>query len=435
MRLRTLALPLLLVAVISASAYPQVGFKRERAIAMLEMVKSDLKNNYYDRNFHGVNIDAKFAEAKQRIQGVDSLNRAFGIIADTLDALQDSHTFFIPPPRPYKLDYGFRSAVIGDNCYVTQVRAETDAAKAGLKPGDMIVSINDHPALRSVFWKLEYYYYALSPQPELHLEIVSSDGTRRQLTVKAEVEQRKHSLNLQDLREIDAILDDPDVQRQARYAELGEDVLVVKLKSFLLDAGTIDTISSKANKERVVIFDLRENPGGSVDSLRELLRRLFEKDVLIDTRVTRGGQKTEMAKGFGGRAYQGKIIVLIDSHSASAAELFARVIQLNHRGTIVGDRSAGKVMEARVYTEQDGIDTFTIFGVSVTDANLLMSDGQSLENNGVVPDELMLPSGADLASGRDPVLAHAAELAGAKLTPEAAGKLLPFEWPKNPFAQ
>jgi len=49
-----------------------------------------------------------------------------------------------------------------------------------------------------------------------------------------------------------------------------------------------------------------------------------------------------------------------------------------------------------------------------------------------LPYEVMLPTGADLAAGRDPVLAHAADLAGVKLDPVAAGKLFPFEWQPLP---
>jgi C-terminal processing protease CtpA/Prc len=120
--------------------------------------------------------------------------------------------------------------------------------------------------------------------------------------------------------------------------------------------------------------------------------------------------------------------VLVDGGSASAAEILGRVVQLEHRGTVIGDRTAGAVMEARDYQDQQGADFKIFYGFSVTVADLIMSDGKSLEKTGVKPDEQVLPTGADLAAGRDPVLARAAELAGVKLDAVAAGKLFPFEW-------
>ena len=87
-------------------------------------------------------------------------------------------------------------------------------------------------------------------------------------------------------------------------------------------------------------------------------------------------------------------------------------------------------MEARHYDESLGMGISINYGVSITWANLLMSDGKSIEHVGVTPDELMLPTAQDLAAGRDPVMSHAVALAGAKLDPVAAGKLFPFEWPR-----
>jgi C-terminal processing protease CtpA/Prc len=60
-----------------------------------------------------------------------------------------------------------------------------------------------------------------------------------------------------------------------------------------------------------------------------------------------------------------------------------------------------------------------------------MTDGKSLEHVGVTPDELLLLTGADLAAGRDPLLARAVELAGARISSEAAANSFQFQWPKN----
>jgi C-terminal processing protease CtpA/Prc len=79
------------------------------------------------------------------------------------------------------------------------------------------------------------------------------------------------------------------------------------------------------------------------------------------------------------------------------------------------------------YFASSGVD----YGAEVTVANLIMTDGKSLEHHGVMPDEVALPQPGDLESERDPVLSQAAKELGVTISPEAAGKLFPYEWPKD----
>ena len=87
-------------------------------------------------------------------------------------------------------------------------------------------------------------------------------------------------------------------------------------------------------------------------------------------------------------------------------------------------------MESRFFPYKSGLDIVAFWGVSITDADLIMSDGKSLEKTGVTADETVLPTSADLAAKRDPVLARAAHLLGVKLDAAKAGLLFPIEWRK-----
>jgi carboxyl-terminal processing protease len=91
----------------------------------------------------------------------------------------------------------------------------------------------------------------------------------------------------------------------------------------------------------------------------------------------------------------------------------------------VGDRSAGAVMRTMAYDLVTGTSIVTLYGLSVTDADVIMPDGTRLEGRGVEPDSLVLPSAADLAAGRDPVPAMALTMAGYPTDAARAGALLP----------
>lgn len=426
-----LALALTFVSIIPKTLAQQMSsFDRDRAQGILQVVANDVKKHYYDPKFHGVDWDAKVAEAKEKIAKSDSFNRAMSSIAAMLDALNDSHTFFLPPEHSYTLSYGFEYQMVGDQCYITHVRPKSDAETKGVKPGDQLVALNGFNVNRDVLWKMQYVFSVLRPQPSLRLALQDESGAQRQVDVAAKVRQHKRITDLTNGDIFDLIRESENEEHlmRARYVEFGDQLLVLKVPEFFFTAEEVHSMIGKARKYPNLIIDLRGNPGGSVDTLKYLVGGVFDKEIKIADRVGRKETKPEVAKSWHD-PYAGKIAVLVDSRSASAAELFARLIQLEKRGIVIGDQSSGSVMESKHYAEQLGTDTVIFYGASITEWDLLMSDGKSLEHNGVTPDVVVLPGAHDLAIGRDPTLSYAAQNLGVKISSEVAGKAFPYEWP------
>lgn len=423
-----------MLAGISTAQQPISAFERGRAIDILQTVSNDVKKHYYDPKFHGVDFDAKVAEAKQQIEKSTSFNMAMSHIAALLDTLNDSHTFFLPPQHAYRHSYGLQYQIVGNRCFVTQVRPGSDAEKKLVKPGDEILGINGFQVTRDDLWKLQYIFTALRPQPSLRLALQDPTGAQRQVEIAAKIHEMKR---VTDLTGADGASDIWDLIRQsetdehlmrARQVEYGDQVTVLKVPEFSFSALEVASMMGKARKHQNLVLDLRGNPGGAVETLKYLVGGVFEKEIKIADRVGRKDSKPEIAKPLH-NPYLGKLVVLVDARSASCAEVFARIVQLEKRGVVMGDKTAGAVMEARHYDEQAGADTVVFYGASITEWDLVMSDGKSLEHAGVMPDELLLPSATALANGRDPVLAHAVQSLGVTISSEEAGKAFPYEWP------
>jgi C-terminal processing protease CtpA/Prc len=403
---------------------------------MLKMIRLDIEKHYYDPNFHGIDLRERFGQADERIKNAKSNSEIFGVIAQALLDFDDSHLFFIPPARVAKVEYGWQMQAIGDKCYVIAVKPGSDAEAKGLKPGDLILSIDGFPPTREVEWKIRYYYYTLRPKPGMRLVVQSPEGAPRQVDVIAKIQQGKKQMDLTgwgtggDIPNILIEAENEARLNRDRFFEK-DNVIIWKMPGFdIYDQNELANIMVRVKKHQALILDLRGNGGGLVVMLKRLIGYFFEQDIKVSELKYRKEVKTEVAESKGNSGFKGKLVVLIDSRSASASEIFARVIQLEKRGVVLGDRSAGAVMQSRQHGHQVGLETVSYYGASITNADVIMKDGKSIEHVGVTPDELLLPIAADLAANRDPVLSHAAELVGLKLDPVAAGKLFPIEWRK-----
>lgn len=397
---------------------------------ILHRVQEVVRGNYYDATFKGIDLKEHFKAVQAKVDAATSAEMAYALIAQSLIDFDDSHTYFIPPMRPVKFEYGWEMQMIGDDCFVVAVKPGSDAEVQGLKPGDQLVRLERFAPSRRDLWKLQYAYNVLAPRPAVRVVAQSPGGQPRELELKAKVTPGKRVIQLHlDLE--DGGLGDEYRQPMgsiSRAVLLG-DIAVWKLGAFAFEPREIDKLFDAVTKGATsLVIDMRGNPGGYVKTLEQLASRLLEQDVKLADLKGRRSMKPIAAKKRKS-PFTGKIVALVDARSASAAEILSRVLQLESRGTVIGDRSAGSVMQGiRLGGALEGVEGFIPFEVSVTNADLVMKDGKSLEHVGVVPDELLLPTAADLAAGRDPVLARAVTLLGGSLDPAAAGKLFPVEW-------
>ena len=112
-----------------------------------------------------------------------------------------------------------------------------------------------------------------------------------------------------------------------------------------------------------------------------------------------------LTEGLGLQKFHGRAVLLVNQHTASAAEMIAGFVKENHLATIVGTRTAGQVLGGKVFKVGYGY----LLGIPVT--NYLTWNETALEGKGVEPDELIEVTHGSLVEGRDIQLERAVAIA------------------------
>jgi C-terminal processing protease CtpA/Prc len=398
---------------------------------MMAQIRAALEERYYDSTFGGVNLDARFRHYDVLIDSARTMSEIFSNIAQFVLDLNDSHTRFYPPMLRRSYNYGWLPMMIGDSCYVVGLRRNSDAQQKGLAVGDRIIAVDGIAPTRQNLWLLFYVYGALSPRPGMHLTVQKPDGARLEMDVMARVTELATVVDIQDPEVRRRLFEgeEPFARRENPFqrATFGDSVMVWRMRSFAATGeNAIDVWMREAREYRALVLDLRGNGGGLVVNLERLVGHFFDTTVTYAIVRERSGRRPRTAQPVGGEPYRGLLVVLVDSRSASAAEEFARFTQLEARSIVVGDRTAGALMTSRGYGGEvaaAGSERAMNWFLSITVADVLMPNGERLEGRGATPDELVLPTGQDLAARRDPQLARALAIAGVTISPEEAGRL------------
>lgn len=422
-------LSLIVLCRVPVSAQLTLENERKRGIEILETFKKDIQKYYFDPAYGGRDLDALIQRGIDSVNSAPSSGYVYGNVSGTIMNFGDPHTYFIPPPPVNHVQHGWTVLMIGDKCYVTAVKEGSDAEAKGVKPGDIVLSLARNTPTRRTLGNILFF---VSVAPEVPVTIQKPDGTIQNLNLAGNVRKGKRVLNFAGANGADIFayireMENNAVMRTHHYVPGKGELFLWKMPDFDAQSAN-DELMDKAQKSKAMILDLRGNPGGSEENQQRLIGGFFDHDVKIADLKSRKETKPLMAKGRGKNAFTGKLIILMDSESGSSSEMFARVMQIEKRGIVIGDRSTGAVRQATYFPHRIGADLVFYYGISVTTADIVMSDGKSLEGVGVTPDEFLVPTPEDLLAGRDPVMARAVELAGLKISPENAGKIFPVVW-------
>jgi C-terminal processing protease CtpA/Prc len=143
----------------------------ELAHVMLLQVKDAIEKNYYDPTFHSYDLDGRFKEADQKLGDATSFEMGMNVVGWAVEGLGDTHTRFIPPMRNVLVYSGWQIEMVGQTCVISAVEPGSDAWKRGLRPGDVVLKLEDYEPNRATIGQIRYTFGALVPLTEYHLVI------------------------------------------------------------------------------------------------------------------------------------------------------------------------------------------------------------------------------------------------------------------------
>jgi hypothetical protein len=164
------------------------------------------------------------------------------------------------------------------------------------------------------------------------------------------------------------------------------------------------------NNDAGLILDLRGNQGGLLGMIGGLTGLLEQKQVVMGLMQSRTGSAAVMA--YPQRMpYQKPLVIMIDSATQSAAEMFASGLQESGRAILVGEKSAGNTLPSSIMK----LPTGALFQFAF--ANYITPSGQSLEGRGITPDVLIELNRRNLLTGSDPQMAAALKAIRKQISP------------------
>ncbi|MBE9019161.1 carboxyl-terminal protease [Chroococcidiopsis sp. CCALA 051] len=352
---------------------------------------------YLDDTFNHQNWSAVRQQALK--QPLDNPESAYTTVEKMLASLNEPFTRFLRPEQYRSLQVNTSGELTGvglqialnsktGQLEVVAPIAGSPAEKAGIQSRDRILKIDGIPTTQLTLD--EAAAKMRGPAGSKVLLIVERDGSPKEIQVAR-----------------DRIAVNP-VVAQLQTSPSGAEIGYIRLIQFNANA-TAEVAHAIANLEKqgadAYILDLRNNPGGLLQSGIEIARLWLDEGTIVYT-VNRQGIQGNF-EAFGSALTHDPLVVLVDRGTASASEILAGALQDNGRAKIVGEKTFGKGLIQSLFELSDGS------GMAVTVAKYETPNHRDIHKQGIVPDLNVATdrlSRDQIATAADPQYLAAVEL-------------------------
>jgi carboxyl-terminal processing protease len=373
-------------------------------------------------------LDQSYNEILQPALSSDDRFQFGMIMHKWIAMLKNSHSWYTDPwlNDEYGQPLGFRAALQSEGWVVR----ESEISE--LRVGDIITLLNDY-TMDDFFESNKHFINA-----------ANDEQARYGFAKLRYVLPHDLKLRLEDntILTIDrTALKQPDKGIEIKWIDENH-IAYIKIKSFVPNENETQAIAAveEFRESETIIVDVRGNTGGS--SPNDLVKSLMDRPYQYWTQSTPttfgvftasanilkvyGDEMNEAFRAYfealsvfsrtsllwpsdieqpDPNPYTGRVLILTDGWTGSAAEDFTVPFKNNGRATIIGEHTGGSTGQPYFTQFENGIS------VGIGSKRAYFPDGSQFEGIGIMPDIEVVPSATDLRAGRDPVLEHALELA------------------------
>lgn len=385
-------------------------------LAVFDDAWETVRERYYDPTFHGLDWQAERAKFRPLAADAQTTAELYSVLRRMLASLRDAHTrVYAPDERfdwqhPRYISVGISVREVGGAPVVVSVERNSAAERAGLRAGDVLLSIDNEPAL-DLFARRLKEQAASSTHAATRLQVMAKlfegaadsavditwlDGNEKQRSTRLRREWRERDTTL-------------------RVRRVRGDIGIIEMDVFTPAAAVdlIRALNGKLRGVRGLVVDLRYNGGGETEAMTEVASAFLPAGKSLGRFTDRSGRisfepHTRAAMLFAPdsiKTFNAPVVVLTSERTSSAAEIFVAALKEARRATILGQNTCGCVLAIRRrHTLPDGGE------LDISEMDYQTAAGTRLEGAGLVPDEKIALDRQDLRARRDRALERALEL-------------------------